>query len=115
MSMFAQRPSEVRKSVIECIEVGLVPFVRSSPGLGKSSIFRQIAEDFNLEFIDIRLSQAVPEDMMGLPMRGDNGKAHFMPFDMFPTQNDKIPAGKNGWLIALDEFNSGTKAIQAAA
>lgn len=116
MSMFPLPPSEIKKKVIRCLGAGIVPLVRSSPGLGKSSIFQQIAKDFNLEYIDIRLSQAVPEDLMGLPMKDLERKvAEFIPFDMFPIATTPLPPDKNGWLLALDEFNSGTKSIQAAA
>jgi hypothetical protein len=34
---------------------------------------------------------------------------------MFPTEDTPIPAGKQGWLLFLDEFNSAGKAVQAAA
>lgn len=115
MKMFQLKPSQVRKAVIECMEANLVPMVTSSPGLGKSSIYSQIAKDFSLDLIDLRLSQCAPEDLMGLPMRKDNGKAAFVPFEMFPTASTPMPKGKNGWLLNLDEFNSAAKSVQAAA
>lgn len=117
-TMFQMRPRDVRKSVIECMQVNLVPFITSSPGLGKSSIVAQIADDFSLEIIDLRLSQCAPEDLMGLPMRIGEGKdmrASFVPFKMFPTEGDPLPEGKKGWILLLDEFNSSAKSVQAAA
>lgn len=114
MTMFKLSPSQVRKEVISVFEAGLVPFITSSPGLGKSAILSQIAQDFGLEMIDLRLSQCAPEDLMGLPMRSGD-KAEFVPFAMFPMQGDKLPKGKNGWLLFLDEFNSASKSVQAAA
>lgn len=114
-SMFQMTPTEIRENVIACMEVGLVPFVTSSPGLGKSAIVAQIAKDFKLQLIDLRLSQCAPEDLMGLPMRADNGRARFVPFDMFPIEGDPLPDGKSGWLLFLDEFNSAKTAVQAAA
>lgn len=115
MTMHKLTPSEVRRDVIDLIQVGLVPFVKSSPGLGKSSIMQQIAKEFKLELIDLRLSQCAPEDLMGLPMREADGKASFAPFRMFPLEGDEIPDGMNGWLLNLDEFNSASKSVQAAA
>jgi hypothetical protein len=118
MTMFTMKPREVRAAIISCMEVNLVPFVTSSPGLGKSSIIAQIANDFSLELIDLRLSQCAPEDLMGLPMKEGTGKAaraSFVPFNTFPTEGDQIPKGKNGWILLLDEFNSGSKSVQAAA
>lgn len=114
MTMFQLTPSEIRKATISCLEAELVPFITSSPGLGKSSVVRQIADDFGLVLIDLRLSQCTPEDLMGLPMR-EGKKASFMPFKMFPLAGDEIPKGMNGWLLFLDEFNSAFKSVQAAA
>ena len=115
MAMYTMTPKETRASIIECMEAGLVPMVTSSPGLGKSALVKQIAKDFNLEVIDIRLSQCAPEDLMGLPMRNANGKAEFVPFSMFPLEGDPLPPGKVGWILFLDEFNSAPKSVQAAA
>lgn len=115
-NMFKLTPKQTKKAIMECLEVGLVPFVRSSPGLGKSSINAEIAKLGNLEMIDLRLSQLTPEDFMGLPMRNAEGtKAQFMPFGMFPLKGDPLPPGKDGWLLNLDEFNSGAKMVQAAS
>lgn len=116
MTMFKLSPSEVRQEVINCMEVQLVPLVSGSPGVGKSAIMRGIAEEFNLELIDLRLSQCAPEDLMGLPMRSADGKrSEFLPFDTFPLEGDELPAGKQGWLLFLDELPSATKMVQAAA
>lgn len=117
-TMLTMTPSEVRAGVIDCFEAGLVPFITSSPGMGKSSLVASIAKEFNLELIDVRLSQCAPEDLMGLPMRLGEGKemrAAFAPFEMFPTQGTPLPAGKDGWVLLLDEANSAAKSVQAAA
>lgn len=116
--MFNVKPSEVRKLTLKCFSKGLVPMLKASPGVGKSSIMQQIANDYDLELIDLRMSQLAPEDLMGLPMRIGEGremKAAFVPFEMFPTEDTPLPHGKNGWLLFLDEFNSGSKSVQAAA
>ena len=42
------------KMVREVIKSNLVPAVFSSPGIGKSSMFAEIANAYNLELIDIR-------------------------------------------------------------
>ena len=118
MTMFQLKPSEVRSAVIDCMEAGLVPFVTGSPGVGKSDIMRQIAEEYGLVLIDLRLSQCAPEDLMGLPMKegtGPSARSTFVPFSTFPLEGDQIPEGKNGWLLFLDEFNSASKSVQAAS
>lgn len=116
--MFELRVNDMRTEVINCFEAGLVPIITSSPGVGKSTLAHQIADDYNLELIDLRLSMCAPEDLMGLPMRIDkNGviKATFASFDMFPTVDTPLPVGKVGWLLLLDEFNSALRSVQAAA
>jgi hypothetical protein len=111
-------PSKAKSDAIRCVVRGLVPFIQSSPGLGKSSLVREIAQEGNLKVIDVRLSQSAPEDLQGLPMRSVvNGveKAHFVPFNTFPLASDPIPDGFKGWLLFLDEFNSASRSVQAAA
>lgn len=112
------KPSKAKAAAIRCIMAGLVPFIQSSPGMGKSSLAKEIAEEGNLELIDIRLSQCAPEDLQGLPMKTTvNGRevSTFLPFDMFPVESTPLPKGKSGWLILFDEFNSASKSVQAAA
>lgn len=109
-------PRQVRQFVIECLYAGLVPFVQSSPGMGKSSIMRSIADDLQLKMIDHRLSTSAPEDLSGLPRFDENGKAMFSPFaDLFPLEDTPTPEGKEGWMLFLDEFNSASKGVQAAS
>lgn len=112
-------PRRMKKFVIKCILAGVVPFVQSSPGLGKSAIIRGIADEYNLELIDHRLSTSAPEDLSGLPEfyvdAQNTRRATFSPFDIFPTETTPIPEGKAGWLLFLDEFNSAPKTVQAAA
>ena len=108
-------PEQTKDFIIEVLQAGLVPYVRSSPGMGKSSIVRQIAKEWNLELIDIRLSTCAPEDLTGLPRLTDNS-AKFVPFtDLFPIEGMELPEGKDGWFIFLDEFNAGERQIQAAS
>lgn len=104
----------VKPLVMDVLRAGLVPFLRSSPGLGKSSLAREIAEENRLALIDVRLSQMDPADLAGFPMKvGD--KAAYVPMNVFPIEGDAKPEGKKGWLILLDEFTSAPMATQAAA
>lgn len=97
------------------IEAGLVPFITSSPGMGKSAIVAQLAKAGNLKLIDHRLSTSEPTDFTGLPGFID-GYAVMHPFrEIFPLADQQPPAGYNGWLLFLDEFPSASKAVQAAA
>jgi len=113
-NLFTVTPSSSKPLIEKCIKTGLVPFLQSSPGIGKSSIVKQIAYDYNLELIDLRLSMCAPEDLNGLPRFKDN-RAEFVPFSFFPLGETPLPEGKDGWLLFLDEFNSAPRSIQAAA
>lgn len=109
-------PRDVRRHVETVLRAGRVPFVQSSPGMGKSSIMRDIANEWNLELIDHRTSTSSPEDFNGLPRFNEDDTASFHPFaDIFPTEGRELPEGKDGWLIFLDEINSAPKSVQAAS
>lgn len=116
LNIYRCTPRQVKRFVTDVLFAGLVPYVQSSPGMGKSSIMRAIASELNLQLIDHRLSTSAPEDLSGLPRFDEDGKARFSPFaDLFPTEDTPLPPGKEGWMLFLDEFNSASKSVQAAA
>lgn len=51
---------------------------------------------------------------MGFP-QVQAGRAHYAPPSYIPLEGDQVPAGKNGWLLFLDEFNSADRSVQKAA
>ena len=109
-------PRQAAKYMQEIVAAGLVPFLQSSPGMGKSALMRQLAKNNNLALIDHRLSTSPPEDLSGLPRFNDKGEAVFAPFaELFPLDTTPIPEGKDGWLVFLDEFNSAKRDTQAAS
>lgn len=108
-------PSEMKQFVIDCIMVREIPYVAGPPGIGKSDIVAQVADEFGLKLLDIRLSQMLPEDLTGLPsLDAKTGKAEYNPFSTFPMSGDKVPDGFNGWLIFLDEMSSASEEVFAA-
>ena len=111
---FTITPSQMREEIIETISVGLVPYFKSAPGIGKSATMHDVAKMGNLMPIDVRLSQYAPEDLNGLP-RVTGSKAQFVPFDTFPIESDPLPEGYDGWLILFDEISSAHKQVQVAA
>lgn len=116
LNMYRSTPRKVKEFVNDCIYAGLVPYVHSSPGMGKSSIMAQIAQAEGLQLIDHRLSTSAPEDLSGLPRFNSKGEAEFAPFaDLFPIQGRQVPTDKNGWMLFLDEFPAASKSVQAAA
>lgn len=115
VSIYKCKPRQIKGFVEDCLYAGLVPYVQSSPGMGKSSIMRNVASGLNLKLIDHRLSTSAPEDLSGLPRFSKDGFAEFVPFaELFPVEQQEIPVGKDGWMLFLDEFNSASKGVQAA-
>jgi len=114
MSAYTCTPRQIKKFSIRCMLAGLVPFVQSSPAMGKSAIMAEIAKEYGLFMIDHRLSTSAPEDLSGLPKLTEDS-ASFVPFENFPVEGTPIPPGYQGWMLFLDEFNAASKMVQAAA
>ena len=56
----------------EAIENNTKIIVTGRSGWGKSEMIQQVAEELNLELIDFRLSEVLPEDIVGIPkVKGD--------------------------------------------
>jgi len=113
--------NELPDLLMTLIRAGIVPYIQSSPGIGKSQISHQIAKNNNLKVIDMRLAGCDPTDLNGFPQIVD-GRAGYKPFEEFPIQGDELPwknkeegTKYNGWLLLLDELSSAPKAVQAAS
>lgn len=110
------KTNQATSMITKFIRARLVPMLWGSPGIGKSSIVHKIAEEHGLKVIDLRLSQCDPTDLMGFPSIDQARKrAGYMPMDTFPIEGEQVPEGYNGWLLFLDEANSASLAVQAAA
>lgn len=125
-NIYRVTPRKAAVMLEEIISAGLVPFLQSSPGIGKSSIHHALAKAFNLKLIDHRMSTSVPEDMNGLLRFDENGHARFAPIaDLFPLAGQALPVDLDkdgnviheyeGWLLFLDEWNSAGPGMEAAA
>lgn len=104
------KASNITKVVNQLIEKKLPVFIWGAPGIGKSSIVKQIAESKALEFIDLRLSLLDPTDLKGIPFfnaetkEGVWAKPSFLP----------SVADSKG-ILFLDEINTAPPAVQASA
>jgi hypothetical protein len=76
------------------------------PGVGKSSIVAQVAEENNMKLVDLRLSQLAPTDLRGLPVAKD-GRSTWYPPEFLPT------GGKG--ILFLDEINMAPPTLQGIA
>lgn len=55
--------TQAQSIITKCIQAGLVPLLKGSPGAGKSSIVHALAKQYKLKVIDLRLSQCDPTDL----------------------------------------------------
>jgi hypothetical protein len=107
-------PRDLKEAILDTISCGLVPFIKASPGVGKSQIINALAEEQKCKVIDVRLAQSDPTDLQGFPMRNGD-RMDYAPPSHFPLKGDKVPEGYNGWILFLDELSSAFPAVQAAA
>lgn len=117
----AVNPVQAREILALNLRANLVTMVKGSPGTAKSSIIKSLAKEYNMKLIDIRLAQCDPTDLLGFPFIDEaSGRAKYVPMSHFPLEGDELPRDENGkpmngWLIFLDEFNSGDKGVQKAS
>lgn len=112
-----------RKLIIRCLASHKVPLLRSSPGMGKSSLIHQIAHDGNFKVLDLRLAGCDPTDINGYPyLDPKTGAFTQVALDAFPLCDRPLPSRMvdgvqkpySGWIILLDELTSASQAVQAA-
>ena len=82
--------------------------VWGAPGLGKSSILKQAADNLGIGFIDVRLAQREPVDIRGLPMPSEDGVKWIVSSD-WPRDP------KSRGIILFDEITAADRSLQVAA
>lgn len=127
------KPSEFKSALRDVVKAGRAPFVWGPPGIGKSQISKQVAQELEYDtFNDIRLSQMEPTDLRGIPMPGTDSKGRPVVqwsrpdfFDPDTNEGDKSSRDADGTpsenkkfrkaFYLFDEMNSAAQSIQAAA
>ena len=82
--------------------------VWGAPGLGKSSVLRQVAEELGIGFIDVRLAQREPVDVRGLPVPGEDGVKWLVASEWPRDPNSR-------GIILFDELTAADRSLQVAA
>ena len=80
------------------------------PGIGKSQIVAQIAQQHSVPLLDIRLSQMEPSDLRGIPFRVEK-LVEWAPPSILPDAQRHGVAG----IMFLDEITSAPPSVSAAA
>jgi len=102
------RAQELNESLYALVKQKVPTFVWGAPGIGKSSIVKQIAKEMSVEFIDLRLALMDPTDLKGIPFY--DKKSHtalWAPPAFLPKTGEGI--------LFLDELNSAPPAVQSSA
>lgn len=108
MEVNVQQAQKLLKNIFK---TDIVPFLWGPPGIGKSTIVKELAKEMDWKIIDLRLSLLNPVDLRGLPVvdkklkKADWYKPSFLPKS---TDTD------NG-ILFLDEINLAPQSVQAAA
>ena len=85
-------------------------YLHSAPGIGKSDIMRQLAEEDRSGFIDIRVGTMLPEDLTGIPVPDLEAKlAVWLRATFWPEEQRD---GKRG-IIVFDELSDANRQLQS--
>ena len=100
--------NELTTSISAMVDAKIPMFLWGAPGIGKSSIVKQVAKEKQMDFIDLRLALMDPTDLKGIPFYDkEQHQALWAPPSFLP---------KNGsGILFLDELNSAPPAVQASA
>lgn len=79
-----------------------------APGIGKSTIVRNLAKKYGVGFIDVRLAQREPVDIRGLPVPTESGVEWRVSSEWPRDPNSK-------GIIIFDELTAADRSLQVAA
>lgn len=102
-------PGEVKRKIDMVLpkegKQTITPFIHGVPGIGKSAIVKQIAEERNIQCVDLRLSMHEASDIKGIPYPiPEEQISKWFPPDFLPFKTSKKYAGSKG-ILFLDELN----------
>ena len=102
------KASKLTKTLKALTQQKVPAFLWGAPGIGKSSIVKQITQQKDIEFIDLRLALMDPTDLKGIPFYDkDSHTALWAPPAFLPKSGEGI--------LFLDELNTAAPSVQASA
>ncbi len=102
------KATDLTKSLTALVEQKVPTFLWGAPGIGKSSIVKQIANEKGAGFIDLRLALMDPTDLKGIPFYDkESHTALWAPPAFLPKDGEGI--------LFLDELNAAPPSVQASA
>lgn len=111
MALVTVQPSQLKKLLAETIAARLPTMIVGAPGIGKSDIVHQAAEQAGADVIISHPAVEDPTDSKGLPWPGKDGtRATFLPFGELAMALE----AKKPTVWFLDDLGQATPAVQAA-
>jgi hypothetical protein len=102
------KAKDLSESLSALVEQKVPTFLWGAPGIGKSSIVKQIAKKNGIGFIDLRLALMDPTDLKGIPFYDkESHSALWAPPAFLPREGEGI--------LFLDELNSAAPSVQSSA
>jgi len=102
------KASELTETITALVRQKVPTFLWGAPGIGKSSVVKEIAKSRSLEFIDLRLALMDPTDLKGIPFYDkESHTALWAPPAFLPVDGEGI--------LFLDELNAAPPSVQASA
>lgn len=114
MSIPTITPSQLVELVKTYHRAQIPLFLWGSPGVGKSSLIHQYAQNIDALVVDIRLSQFDPVDLRGLPSPEGDSARWLAPAILPFTNNPNFPTDRP-IILFLDELAQASPAVQSAA
>jgi len=101
------KPSRMKEVLIDVLKTRWPVFIWGPPGVGKSSLVKEIASNKNIKLLDVRASLLDPTDLRGIPyVTSETAKwapPAFLPYDK-----------KSEGILFFDELNAAPPLVQAS-
>lgn len=91
----------------EAIDNNVKIIITGKSGWGKSEMIQQVAQEKGMELIDFRLSEVLPEDIVGVPKVKDDYYEYVPPKWLYEVVNNP----DKQYLLFLDEITQGTPEV----
>lgn len=101
------KPTRVEEVIDHVLSTRWPAFIWGPPGVGKSSVVREVAARRKLELLDIRASLLDPTDLRGIPTVSE-GTARWCPPSFLPADPD------SEGILFFDELNAAPPLVQAS-
>ena len=105
-STLTMKPSQVLEALRTLVSIQQPAMIWGPPGVGKSAVTKQLAEELGVELRDVRAILLDPVDLRGLPHINGDGRAHWAVPEFLPREGEGI--------LFLDELTAAPQLTQAA-